>query len=267
MTPDRSNTETHSLGLVGFGRINSALYEFASADPQYSVEYVLRRSPSDALPGDIQLTDPDELADRPVDLVVEGATPEAFIDLAPTLLDGGDLMVLSGSALVDRTFEADLEAMASEHGRAVYLPHAALFGLDGLVDARSELESVTIEATKAPDHLDFSFTDSYQPEDVEGRTVLYDGPVRGLCEHFPRNFNSHAAVALAGLGLDETTSTLIADPEATTAKHVIEATGPGFTLEAVRDSEISGVTGDYTIVSVWGSIKRVLGPGVGLQII
>lgn len=267
MTQDTPTDGTRTLGLVGFGRINSAIYEFAMEDPNYQVEYVLRRSPSGDLPADIQLTEPEELANRPVDLVVEGATPEAFVELAPTLLEGGDLMVLSGSALVDREFEADLEAMASEHGRAVYLPHAALFGLDGLVDARSELDSVTIEATKAPDHLDFSFTEEYRPEDVEGRTVLYDGPVRGLCEHFPRNFNSHAAVALAGLGLDETTSTLIADPEATTAKHVIEATGPGFTLEAVRDSEISGVTGDYTIVSVWGSIKRVLGSGVGLQII
>jgi aspartate dehydrogenase len=97
--------------------------------------------------------------------------------------------------------------------------------------------------------------------------VVYEGSTRGLCRRFPRNFNSHAAVAMAGLGLDETTSRLVADPEATTAKHVITATGEGFELEAVRDSEIEGVTGDYTLVSTWGSVRRILRADDGPQFV
>jgi aspartate dehydrogenase len=42
---------------------------------------------------------------------------------------------------------------------------------------------------------------------------------------------------------------LVADPDVGTAKHVITAAGDGFELEAVRDSDIEGVTGDYTLVS------------------
>jgi aspartate dehydrogenase len=63
---------------------------------------------------------------------------------------------------------------------------------------------------------------------------------------------------MAGLGLDETTSRLVADPAAETARHVTTATGDGFELEAVRDSDIEGVTGDYTLVSTWGSMQRIL---------
>ncbi len=255
------------LGLLGFGRINSAIYDYAVADPEFEVGYVLVRSEKDALPSEVQLTDPDALPDQAVDLVVEGVTPEALMELGPLALESSDLMVLSGSAFVDDEFESMLREAAERFQRSVYVPHAALFGLDGLIDARSELESVSLEATKAPDHLDFSFTDEYSPADVDGRTVLYDGPVRGLCEHFPRNFNSHAGVALASLGLDKTTTKLIADPDAPTAYHRIEASGPGFDLEVVRDSDISGVTGNYTIVSVWGTIQRVLESDVGIRIV
>lgn len=260
-------TEPYTLGLLGFGRIGRALADYVAADPAFELDYVLVRSPKPELEGAVQLTDPAALADRPVDLCVEAATHEVLADLGESVLEASDLLVLSGSAFAESGVQSRVEAAAEASGRAVYLPHAALLGLDGLVDARNELESVEIEATKAPDHLDFSYTDAVSPADVSGRTVLYEGPVRGLCRLFPRNFNSHAAVALAGLGLDETTSTLVADPAATTADHVIRATGDGFDLEITRRSDIEGVTGDYTLVSCWGSIRRVLGADGGLRFV
>ena len=260
-------TATHTIGLVGFGRICRALYDYVEADPDFELAWALVRSEKDGLPAEKQLTDPAALADRPVDLVVEGATPEALDDLHEHLLAAGDLMVLSGSAFADPGVEERIVDAAAERDADVYLPHAALFGIDGLVDARSELTEVSITATKAPDHLDFDYTDEVSPEDVEGRTVLYEGPVRGLCRMFPRNFNSHAGVALASLGLDETTSKLIADPDADSAHHLIEAGGEGFDLEVVRDSAIEGVTGDYTLVSIWGSMRRVLDADEGLKFV
>ncbi|MFB6154525.1 MAG: aspartate dehydrogenase domain-containing protein [Haloferacaceae archaeon] len=258
---------THTVGLVGFGRICRALAEYVESDPDFELEYVLVRSPTDELPAEKQVTDPGVLSERPVDLVVEGATPEALAALHERLLDSGDLMVLSGSAFADPEVEEAVTAAAADRDADVYLPHAALLGIDGLVDARSELTAVSITATKAPDHLDFGYTDEVSPGDVAGRTVLYEGPVRGLCRMFPRNFNSHAGVALASLGLDDTTSTLIADPEADSAHHVIEASGDGFDLEIVRDSAIEGVTGDYTLVSIWGSMRRVLDADEGLKFV
>lgn len=256
---------TYTVGLLGFGRIGRALADYVESDPDFELEYVLVRSEKDDLPAEKQLTDPARLADRPVDLAVEAATHEVVADLGETVLAASDLMVLSGSAFVEADVERRLVAAADDHGTEVYLPHAALLGIDGLVDARGALDSVSIRATKAPSHLDFDYADDLDPEDVDGRTVLYDGPVRGLCERFPRNFNSHAAVALASLGLDRTESTLVADPDADTADHVVSASGDGFDLEITRESAIEGVTGDYTLVSIWGSVRRALRADGGLR--
>ena len=45
------------------------------------------------------------------------------------------------------------------------------------------------------------------------RAVLYEGPVRGLCPHAPRNSNTMAAAALAApsLGFDRVIGVLVAD--------------------------------------------------------
>ncbi|WP_198661998.1 aspartate dehydrogenase domain-containing protein [Halorussus litoreus] len=257
-------TAPHTIGLLGFGRIGRALADYVESDPDFELGYALVRSEKDDLPGHKQLTDPARLADRPVDLVVEAATHEVLADLGETVLEASDLMVLSGSAFVDESVEQRLVSTANANDTDVYLPHAALLGMDGLVDARHALDSVSIRATKAPDHLDFSYTDELDPGDVAGRTVLYEGPVRGLCERFPRNFNSHAAVALASLGLDDVRSKLVADPSADSADHVITASGDGFDLEIVRESAIEGVTGEYTIESIWGSMRRALYADGGL---
>jgi len=261
---------THTIGLIGYGRIGTDLAERARADPDFELEYVYVRSEKDELPSSVRITEPGELAARPVDVSIEAATPAALEALAEPVLEASDLLVLSGSAFADPAVEDRLRGLAASSDHEMYLPHAALFGIDGLVDARSELESVHIEATKAPGHLDFEYAEGdldLAPEDVDGRTVVYEGSTRGLCRRFPRNFNSHAAMAMAGLGLDETTSRLVADPAATTAKHVVTATGEGFELEAVRDSEIEGVTGDYTLVSTWGSVRRILRADDGPQFV
>ena len=254
----------YEIGLLGFGRIGTFLYDCIEADPSFSLGYALVRSEKDALPAESQITDPTAVAERSVDLVVEAATHDVLADLGEAVLEASDLMVLSGSAFVDPDVERRLVSATRSNGTDVYLPHAALLGIDGLVDAQDTLTDVSLEATKAPNHLDFSYTDEHSPDDITDREVLYEGSVRGLCERFPRNFNSHAAIALAGLGLDETTSKLVADPSAKTASHVISAEGAGFELEIVRDSTIEGVTGDYTLVSIWGSIRRALNADGGI---
>jgi aspartate dehydrogenase len=258
---------TYSIGLIGYGRIGEDLVDRVRANPEFDLAYVYVRSKKPGLPDEIQLTEPAALSSTPVDMVVEAATPAALEALAEPILSASDLLVLSGSAFADPEAEEHLRALATESAHEMYLPHAALFGIDGLADARDELESVEIEATKAPDHLDFEYAGAGSRDEIDGRTLVYEGPTRGLCQRFPRNFNSHAALAMAGLGLDETTSRLIADPEAETARHVTTAVGQGFELEAVRDSVIEGVTGDYTLVSTWGSIKRILRADDGPQFV
>ncbi|WP_277554813.1 aspartate dehydrogenase domain-containing protein [Halobaculum limi] len=262
------DSATARIAVVGTGRIGRYLIDRAAAAEDIDLVGVLVREKKSFVDDDVQLTDPADLVALDPDLVVEAGTPGVLVDYAEAMLAAGDVMALSGSAFADREDEAHIVAASEASGNAVYLPHAALFGVDGLVDARGELESVHIEARKDPAHLDFEYADDAPEFDPDaGEEVLYEGPTRGLCRRFPRNFNSHATVALSGLGLDDTTSTLIADPSAETAYHEITATGDGFELVAVRDSAIEGVTGDYTLVSTWGSIRRVLATGGGLRFI
>lgn len=248
----------NTIGLIGFGRIGRSLYGQIQADSGYELAYAFVRSPKDELPRAKQITDPARLAETPVDLCVEVATPGAVAEVGPTVLEASDLAVLSGGALADTDVKERLTSAAVAHGTTVVLPHAALLGIDGLVDARGALTDVTIETTKHPDDVDFGFTDEFTAEDIVEPTTVYDGPVRELCRLLPRSFNSHAVVALASLGLDETRSTLVADPDSARSKHVIRATGEQFSFSIERESAIGDIEGNYTYVTVWGSIQRLL---------
>jgi aspartate dehydrogenase len=55
--------------------------------------------------------------------------------------------------------------------------------------------------------------------------VIYEGSVREGAARYPQNVNISAAVALAGLGLDRTWLTIVADP--TIRTHVIEIEAEG----------------------------------------
>ncbi|MEM2905594.1 MAG: aspartate dehydrogenase domain-containing protein [Candidatus Bathyarchaeia archaeon] len=52
----------------------------------------------------------------------------------------------------------------------------------------------------------------FNPSRITQATTIYDGPTRGAYPLFQRNVNTHATVALGGIGFDRTYSTLIVDP-------------------------------------------------------
>jgi aspartate dehydrogenase len=112
--------------------------------------------------------------------------------VALRIVERSDLLLFSLTALADDGFRAALEQAAVEHGRKVFLPHGAIIGIDGLVDAGPTLTSVTVTTTKSPASLGLP-PDSYK--------VVYEGPVREACAKFPRNVNVHAAIALGRTGI------------------------------------------------------------------
>lgn len=253
---DRMTAAT--VGLIGHGRIGTYLTERIGTAPDIEIGFVHTR------------TDPvDDLgrAAATADIVVEAADFRTVREVGPTVVAHSNLVVLSGTALADAEFAATLREGCRQHDTTIYVPHGALLGMDGLQDARESFDSVHIETRKNPENLDFSFTDQHAAADIDAETVLYEGPTRTVCELFPRNVNSHATVALAGLGFEDTSSTLTADPTASAATHHITATGDGTTLEITRRSDITGVTGAYTLVSIWGTVQRILTPEPGVAIV
>lgn len=256
-----TNKSPYTIGLIGIGCINRTLYEYAQANSDFQVEYVYVRSDEPALPVELQVRKPSDLVAQPVDLCVEAATPDAVQEVGPSVLRASDLAILSGSAFAHEGVQEEVTDVADASGTDIYLPHAALLGIDGLTDMVDIIEEVSITATKGPDQLDLN-TDEF-----DERMVYFEGPTRGLCTQFPQEFNSHATVALASLGLDATRSELVIDPDTDTSYHVIRASGDGFDLEVHRDSILEDDTGNYTAVSTWGSVRRILGAGDGLRFV
>jgi len=260
-------TKSFTIGILGFGHIGKYLHSMITSDPNFELKYVYVRSSKPELNDEIQVTDAKDLQSLPVDLCIEAATHEVVGPIGENVLVSSDLMVLSCSALSFPTIEKQLTDAANKHNHKIWIPHGALLGVDGLLDSQTMLKSVSISSIKSPKNLDFSFTNHISSNDISQPTLLYEGPTRGLAQMFPRNFNSHVAIALASLGLDETTSKFVADPEINVGRHTITAQGEGFKFEIFQNSLMTGVTGDYTLFSTWGSVQRLLNTHSGINFI
>ena len=257
------------VGIIGYGRIGASLYEKFSRDPNVTVSFIYEKivEKTRALDKTFLLDHPNQLKEKKADLVVEAADFAAVASLAPQVLKHSDMLILSASALADANLDNNLRRLAEENDNRIYIPHGALLGMDGFQDGRETFDEIMITTVKAPKNLDFSFQTKWKQDEIKERTVLHDGTTRECCKLFPRNVNSHAVLALSSLGFDRTRSVLVADPDSQVASHHIVARGGGTTTEIIQASRIKGVTGDYTLASVYGTIRRILGDQKGLSIV
>jgi aspartate dehydrogenase len=250
------------VGLMGCGSIGGfiarhVLADAASAAMELSYVFDTDEKKLREIPPALRVTAQADLFTRPADLVVEAAHADLVRSVALRLLEKADLLLFSLTALADDAFRTALEQTAVAHGRKVFLPHGAILGLDGLVDAGPTLKSVTITTTKSPASLGLP-PDAYK--------VVFEGPTREACAKFPRNVNVHAATALAGLGFDRTVSRIVADPAVTTNSHLVEVEGSGYRFRIDVSSEAGGkVTGAYTPQSALSTLQRICRGSGGLR--
>jgi aspartate dehydrogenase len=239
------------VGIIGCGTIGRYVAERVEQDPDLALAFVIEPDQRRAEGLERFLVSSyAEAAGKPVDLVVEAATPTVAREAAPEVLKFADLMVFSLSAFREDSFREAVAALCQQYKRRVYVPHGAILGIDGITDGREVIDSVEITTIKKPK--------SYGRDDAT-RTELYGGPVRKACELYPRNVNVHAILALTGLGFDRTVSRIVSDPDAPGNSHLITVKGQGFRFAVEVFSESKGlVTGAYTPVSAFNSIKRVL---------
>lgn len=185
------------------------------------------------------------------DLIVECATADVLKKNIDHYAGTADLVVFSMSAFSDAEFAARTSDRCRAGNKRLYFPHGAILGLDGIFDARDILTSVEIETVKNPSSLG---------RDDTCRTEVYRGCARGAVESFPLNANVHAAVALAGIGFDNTQSVVISDPSTDTNSHTIRVKGDGIEFKLdISSRSTGGVTGRYTPISACGSLDRILG--------
>ena len=263
--------KTKRIGLIGFGQIGSFLYQEITAHPEYGLDIAFVHEAVKALtarlPKQIVLDRMEDFEKFGVDLVAEVAHPEVVRTYGPLILEKMDFFMLSVTAMADAALEKKLRDLAQAKARKLFIAHGATVGLDGIQDGKDSWENITITMKKSPKNINFDRVTQWDPNKIDRETVLYDGPTRGICPLYPKNVNSHATLALAGIGLDRTRSVLIADPKLDVSIIEIEAEGAGNRIHILRTNPIKGVSGKLTLLSVLDSVRRVHEAGPGLQIL
>ena len=188
------------------------LHEIRQAGPEGTI-YVSRVS---ELPDDI-------------DHVVDCAGHEALKDHGPGILRRGiDLITVSVGALADDGLYRSLLRAARDGEARLHLVSGAIGALDCLRAARiGRLESVIYTGRKPPRSWKGSPAETKLDLDrLEGSAAVhFEGSARQAAIEYPHNANVTAAVALSGIGFDQTQVKLIADPNITENIHEVSTCG------------------------------------------
>ncbi|MDP5085727.1 MAG: aspartate dehydrogenase [Yoonia sp.] len=171
-----------------------------------------------------------QLADLPQrpDLIVDCGGHAALAAYGPDALARGiDVLTVSLGALADADLQAKLAAAADKGSARLCLASGAIGGLDALRSARAgTVTAVTYTGRKPPQGWRGSpAEDVLDLDNLTLATVHFSGTARAAALAYPKNANVAAAVALAGIGFDDTQVELIADPNAHTNIHEIMAEG------------------------------------------
>ena len=164
-----------------------------------------------------------------LDLVIDCAGHAALAANAEAILQRGtDLATVSLGALADHSLFDRLQDAARKGNSTLHLASGAIGALDCLQAARTgRLDEVSYVGRKPP----ASWVGSPAEETVdlaeltEGAIVHFQGNARTAAIEYPKNANVAAAVALAGIGFEETSVKLIADANVSENIHEIRATG------------------------------------------
>ena len=173
----------------------------------------------------------DAVSDLPddIDHIFDCAGHVALKIHGPDILRSGtDLTTVSVGALADSDLFRSLERAATEGGAKLHLASGAIGALDCLRAARvGSLQTVTYIGRKPPKSWKGSPAETKLDLDnlAAGAETHFDGSARVAATEYPKNANVAAAVALAGIGFDDTQVKLIADPDVSENIHEIQATG------------------------------------------
>jgi aspartate dehydrogenase len=218
------------LGLIGYGAMGGEVVRAAregALGPGVQLAAVLVRRPRFE-PDPLLTHEPDVFFARGLEAVVECAGHQAVREHGVRCLESGaDLVLTSIGALVDDALRARLEHTAAQTGRRLTLASAGIGALD-ILGAAAVGGLSRVQMTVRKDPSAWWGTEAERLCDLGSLReplVIYQGSVREGAARYPQNVNISAAVGLAGLGLDRTGLTIVADP--TIRSHVIEIEAEG----------------------------------------
>lgn len=215
------------IGFIGRGAI--ARYVSTSLQAQGHEIRAVLLTPERVTPGaPLEVGAVNDLPND-IDIMIDCAGHTALASHGPDILaQGTDLITVSLGALADPKIAKTLEQAATQGRATLHLASGAIGALDCLSAARvGTLQSVTYKGRKPPK----GWLGSAAEEKLDlmsltqGPHTHFEGTARDAALTYSKNANVAAAVALAGLGFDDTRVCLIADPSIEQNIHEITAKG------------------------------------------
>jgi aspartate dehydrogenase len=230
---------TVSVALIGFGAIAQDLFAKVQSDPHLRVKQILvrataREAAQIKIDPQTEVITSVEALDDDINFVLECAGHGALKDYgAAVLARGFDLGILSAGALSDDALVAELNSATAQSKAKVIVVPGAIGGIDAISAVENGgLTSVCYTGRKAP--ISWKGTPADAVCDLDTLTEpceIFSGTAREAAQAFPKNANVVATVALAGLGFDDTTVRLIADPAVTRNTHRVQAVGDNVSFD------------------------------------
>lgn len=201
------------------------------------------------------------------DVVVEASSVEAAEVYIPRVTGAGRDIVVCSCGVFARHEDPRALIPADATGR-VFVPAGAIGGLDVLAAAAragtdtAQLRHYTIKSPAALDVVDPLTT----PREV------FRGSARTAALEFPRTSNASVALALATLGLDRTEVIVVADPDVSRTRHVVEWESPLGSYDMRFENSLDPDSGGRTSAITAWSVAEVLialrdGAGPGLVVL
>ena len=172
-------------------------------------------------------------------------------------------MCSSDLALLPRR---DLIELAASGGGQIIVPTGALLGLDAVTAAaEGKIQSVRMITRKPPIGLEgapYLVANDISVAGLNAAKRVFAGSAREAAKGFPANVNVVAALALAGIGPDQTEIEIWADPALTRNCHTIEVESDSarllFSIENVPSENPK--TGRITALSVVAALRKLQAP-------
>src|SRR5699024_601368 len=196
-------------------------------------------------------TDLDEFIDSEIDIIVEAANVSVAVDLLPKIIKRKEVMLISVGALAN---QETLKLVGQSDNRTLHLPSGAIGGLDLIQNAKGLgiLDSVSLTTRKPA----LSLIDELPDKEM----IVFEGPASEAIDKYPKNMNVSIVLSLAGLGMEHTKVTLIADPNVDKNIHTIHATGNFGEMElTVKNVPLleNPKTSSLDALSVFSTLERL----------
>jgi aspartate dehydrogenase len=198
------------------------------------------------------------------DIVVECAPAKLLPAIAePFLRAGKTVIVLSAGAILSNEH---LVGLARQHGGQIVVPTGALLGLDAVTAAaEGEIRAVRMVTRKPVRGLagaPYLAEHNISIDDITEPTRIFRGTPREAAIGFPANLNVAVALSLAGIGADETTLEIWADPALERNVHRIEvdSDSASFSMSIENLPSENPKTGRITALSVISYLRKLGAP-------